>query len=120
MPRHKNDGLGRIGGRQKGTPNKEKSIKSYLRAHSETYFTPNIEEVDENGIKTGRILSQYELDLQQMKATDRVNAELSLLKFHTPQMQATAVDMSLSEENNTLSDRLKRLSNGEEIESNQE
>ena len=117
MGRHKNDGLGRFGGRQKGTTNKDKPIKTFLREHSTLYFTPNIEEVDIDGNPTGRMISQYEQDLKGMKPTDRVNAELQLLRYHTPQMQATAVDMTLSDEKSTISDRLMRLSEGEDIPS---
>ena len=111
------DGRGRIGGRQKGTPNKDKPIKTFLREHSTEYFTPSIEEKDEDGKPTGRMLSQYDLDIRMMKPADRVNAELQLLKYHTPQMQATAVDLSMQEESNTLSERLALLSEGEDIPS---
>ena len=117
MGRHKNDGLGKTGGRQKGTPNKNKPIKTWLKEHSSKYFEPSIEEVDEDGNPTGRMISQYEQDLKDMKPTDRVNAELQLLRYHTPQMQATAVDMTVSDEKSTISDRLQRLSAGEDIPS---
>lgn len=120
MPRQKNDGRGRLGGRQKGTPNKQKTIKTFLREHSENYFFPCIEEKDDDGNPTGRIISQYEMDIKFMKPTDRVNAELSLLKFHTPQMQATAVDMEVADKSSVISDRLARLAAGEEIKADSE
>ena len=43
MARQKNDGRGRLGGRAKGTPNKENPLKGYLRAHSLAYFEPRIQ-----------------------------------------------------------------------------
>lgn len=99
MGRQKNDGRGRIGGRTAGTPNKEKPLKTFLRSHSLAYFIP-----DE---KTGRSL--YDNDIMQLEPKERVSAELALLKFHTPLMQATAVDMSLSDSSHTLTDRLTEL-----------
>lgn len=116
MARSKNDGRGRIGGRTAGTPNKDKPLKTFLREHSAEYFTPLIEEVDEeNGKKTGRLISQYDVDLKKMKASDRVNAELQLLKYHTPQMQATNLDLSTSDATQTLTQRLFDLDNGEDV-----
>lgn len=116
MPRQSGDGRGRLGGRVAGTPNKNKPLKAFLREHSLEYFTPGIEEVIE-GKKTGRIISQYEKDLQNLDAASRVDAELKLLKFHTPQMQATAVDVSVAATNVTLAERIARLSRGEDIAS---
>lgn len=110
----------KTGGRKAGTPNKNKTIKMYLREHSLEYFTPNIEDINSEGKKTGRLVSQYEIDLRNIKTSDRVNAELALLKFHTPQMQATNVDIAMSEENHTLSERLAALDNGEDIASTSE
>lgn len=128
--RKSNDGRGRLGGRKAGTPNQDKPLKVFLREHSLDYFTPNINAENLEWLKDkegntpeqfiGRTLSQYEIDLLGMKPTDRVKAEIDLLKFHTPQMQATAVDMTANEQNKTLSQRLSRLANGEEIPSNEE
>lgn len=115
MPRQKNDGRGRIGGREKGTPNKNNIIKNILKAHSEDYFSPDKEEIGEDGKPTGRIVSQFDLDLRNLKSVDRVNAELSVLKYHTPQMQAAAIDMSVDAQDRSFSTRLARLSNGESI-----
>lgn len=115
MARPRNDGRGRIGGRVKGTPNKNQTLKIFLRAHSQDYFTPSIEELDENGKPTGNIVSQFDLDVRNMKTTDRVNAELQLLKYHTPQMQSTNVDLGLKEGENTLNQRLYKLANGEDV-----
>lgn len=117
MPRKAGDGRGRLGGRQPGTPNKDKPLKVFLRQHSVDYFTPSIEEKDDKGKSTGRFVSQYDIDIKALDPESRVDAELKLLKFHTPQMQSTTVDMTVASENQTLVERLARLSNGEEIES---
>lgn len=114
MPRSANDGRGRLGGRTAGTPNKNKPLKAFLREHSLEYFTPKFDEVI-NGKKTGRLVSQYEKDLLDLDVANRVDAEIKLLKFHTPQMQATAMDVTLASANATLAERLARLAQGEEI-----
>lgn len=115
MPRKKGDGRGRLGGRAAGTPNKDKPLKTFLREHSAGYFTPSVEEVDEKGNKTGRLLSQFDIDLMALDAASRVDAEIKLLRFHTPQMQATSVDVSVSDMSLTLTQRLARLASGEGI-----
>lgn len=117
MGRQKGDGRGRLGGRKAGTPNKEKPLKTFLREHSVTYFTPLIPERDDKGRPTGRYLSQYDIDVQCLDPADRVDAELKLLKFHTPQMQSTNVDVSLAAESRTLVERLATLAAGKEIPS---
>lgn len=128
MPRKKNDGRGKIegSGRKAGTPNREKPLKTFLREHSLNYFTPNLTvDTIEDG-KLAEVLrhrfgdnyfSQYDVDLLCMKASDRVKAEIDLIKFHTPQMQATSVDMSVQEQNASFADRLHRLADGEDIPS---
>ena len=116
MPRSAGDGRGRIGGRAPGTPNKDKPLKAFLREHSLEYFTPSIEEKI-GGKKTGRLVSQYDLDIKNLDAASRVDAEIKLLKFHTPQMQSTSVDVTNASVNITLADRLTRLSRGEDIAS---
>lgn len=95
--------LGRkTGGRQKGTPNKQNPLKGYLSAHSMKYFEPSEEN---NG------LSQFEADLLAMKPEDRVQAEIKLLKYHTPEMKSTEVDLTIDEdENKTMDERLAELS----------
>lgn len=115
MPRKKGDGRGRLGGRQPGTPNKDKPLKIFLRQHSVEYFTPSIKETDADGHPTGRLLSQYDIDVLLMAPADRVDAELKLLKYHTPQMQSTSVDMTVVDANQTLAQRIARLAAGEEI-----
>lgn len=64
--------------------------------------------------------SKFDLDLLQCKPDDKVQSELTLLKYHTPQMQAVSADMTVKEANTTISMRLTRLANGEEIEAGEE
>ena len=104
MPRQKNDGRGRLGGRTAGTPNKDKPLKTFLREHSLLYFTPDPE--------TGR--SQYDLDMEALDPHDRIDAELKLLNYTTPKMQATTVDMAITDDKQTLSSRLAQLAEEEQ------
>lgn len=62
----------------------------------------------------GEIFSQYEIDCISMRASDRAKAEIELLSFHTPKMQAISADMSVKA-NKTITDRISRLAAGEEI-----
>ena len=104
MPRQKNDGRGRLGGRTAGTPNKDKPLKTFLREHSLLYITPDPE--------TGR--SQYDLDMEALDPRDRIDAELKLLNYTTPKMQATTVDMAITDDKQTLSSRLAQLAEEEQ------
>lgn len=115
MPRKKGDGRGRLGGRAAGTPNKDKPLKVFLRQHSLSYFTPDKDEIGDNGKPTGRKVSQFDIDIANLDPVDRADAEIKLLKFHTPQMQSTSVDMTIVDDNRTLSERLARLAAGEDI-----
>lgn len=112
MPRKKGDGRGRLGGRKPGTPNKNNPLKVFLRQHSIEYFTPNIQEKNKSGERTGRIVSQFDIDTSGLDAISRADIEIKLLKYHTPQMQATSVDMNIIDENKTLSERLAQLAEG--------
>ena len=120
MPRKKGDGRGRLGGRQPGTPNKDKPLKTFLREHSLEYSTPNKHEVDDDGTPTGRFISQFDIDIAALDPVDRADAELKLLKFHTPQMQATSVDVAIADVNQKLVERLTRLAKGEDIASTED
>lgn len=93
----------KTGGRQKGTPNKEKPLKALLREHSLQYFAPNPDNPDG--------ASDFAVDVAAMTPADRADAHLKILKFHTPQMQATAVDISASSETTPLMERLAALDN---------
>jgi hypothetical protein len=125
MPRKKNDGRGRLGGREKGTPNKEHPFKQLLHEHSVEYFTPNInaEDVDIPDVAAkaeflrkhqGKVFSQYQLDFMNMKPVDRAKLEVDLLAYHTPKMQAISADMNVKA-NQTLTDRLLRVAAGKDI-----
>ena len=118
--RKKGDGRGRLGGRAAGTPNKEKPLKTFLREHSLEYFTQNINPAEREGLEKlaadfpDRLFSQYEIDLMCMKASDRVKAELDLLNYHTAKMQATSIDMTVTETNQTLVDRIKAAASNDD------
>ena len=73
MPRKAGDGRGRLGGRAAGTPNKDKPLKTFLRQHSVEYFTPSIEE-EKDGKKTGRLISQFDVDCRMLDTESRVHA----------------------------------------------
>ncbi|MCH5225079.1 MAG: hypothetical protein J1D77_03730 [Muribaculaceae bacterium] len=133
MGRQKNDGRGRLGGRAPGTPNKENPLKGFLRAHSLEYFKPKSQtEADgsprkihiyiEGGeAKTliladaeGKplIMSDFDVDMLQLKDVERVNAEIRLLEFHTPKMKSVDVDVDLhGSASLSIEDRLSQLLN---------
>lgn len=121
--RKKGDGLGKFGGRQKGTPNKDTTLKTYLRRHSEEYFSPSMTYADIQDEKLQKAaydafgtdeFSKFDLDLLQCKADDKVQAELTLLKYHTPQMAAVSADMTVKDANITIAQRLEIIRNGGE------
>lgn len=111
MPRQKNDGRGRLGGRQKGTPNRENPLKGYIRAHSMAYFEPQQTECEDGKI---RLLSSFDQDMLQLAPDDRVSAELRLLEFTQPKMKAMDVDLNASVNVHTIEDLLADLCSGEE------
>lgn len=109
-----------------GTPNKEKPLKTFLREHSLRYFTPVIAPEDaniEDGprraefilLHQGELVSLYDIDLYKMKPADRAKAEQDLLAYHTPKMQAAAIDMAVNEGNMTIRERLDQLAKSGEI-----
>lgn len=95
----------KTGGRQKGTPNKDNPLKQYLRSHSTDYFVPREQEI--NGEVT--IVSQFEIDINQLPPEDRVNAELRLMEFHTPKMKSVDMDFNANVQVRTIEDRLRSL-----------
>lgn len=131
MPRGKPKGSPKTGGRKAGTPNKDNPLKVLLHKHSISYFQPLIPLGDvsiENENRKAQFImlhqgedmvSQYEVDLFEMKPADRVNAELAMLKYHTPQMQAVSADMSMKNEVNEITYRIKCVANNEEITSDE-
>lgn len=125
----------KTGGRKKGVPNQNNPLKGYLRTHSLKYFQPK-EQVNPDGKprqiivrdSDGNVLEQkplidsegkplvmsdFDVDIAELNAHDRVNAELRLLKFHTPEMKAVEVDLDATVNSNTIEDLLVKLSNEE-------
>lgn len=78
MSRHKNDGKGRLGGRQAGTPNKATAT---TREWIQALLDENQQSIRE--------------DLKKMSAKDRVNALLSLIPYVTPKQMATAASVAV-------------------------
>lgn len=117
----------KTGGRVKGTPNKKNAIKEVLREHSEDYFARVIppEEVDDGCFcdekhkaafvvrNHGKLFSQYDIDCMCMKPSDRAKAEIDLLNYHTPKMQAAAIDMAVNEEHMSIRQTLDQLAKGQ-------
>jgi hypothetical protein len=78
MSRHKNDGKGRLGGHQAGTPNR-------ATATTREWIQQLLEE-NQDSIRE---------DLKKMSAKDRVNALLSLIPYVTPKQMATTANVSI-------------------------
>lgn len=88
----------KTGGRKKGTPNANNPIKNYLRDHSITYFQPTVPETDDaTGKKTGRLLSQFDLDMADLDPYQRADMEMKMLKYHTPQMQSVEAEVEVAD-----------------------
>ena len=105
--RQAGDGRGRLGGRQKGTPNKEdQPLKAVLHQKSEAYFTVP---VDDEGN------TQFDLDMREMEPAVRAKLQMDMLQYHTPKMQSVSADMNVKDVNKTYTDRLARLARGEDI-----
>lgn len=83
MPRKKNDGLGRFGGRAKGTPNKvTATVKEWLSAL-----------IDKNR-------RQVERDLKALEPKDRLQMLEKLMAYVVPKQQAVTAQIDY----NNLSD----------------
>ena len=81
MPRQKNDGRGRMGGRAKGTPNKATStVKEWLSQL----------------LDTNR--KQIEKDLKSMEPEERVKIFAQLLNFIVPKQQSVSVEATMQAE----------------------
>lgn len=90
MPRTKNDGRGRLGGRAKGTPNKTTStVKEWLT-----------QLVDANR-------KRIEKDLKNMDAAERVRLFAQLLNYIVPKQQAVSVEASIQAEYNEMAKLLE-------------
>jgi hypothetical protein len=97
----------KTGGRQKGTPNRDNPIRGYLLKHSIKYFQPN--ENNPDGI------SDFEMDLLQMSAEDRVTAEIKILKHHTSELKSVDVDATLTDHVQTIDERLAELAGEDDV-----
>lgn len=91
--KRKNDGKGRMGGRQKGTPNKTtKSIKETIAKAWQTYH--------ESG--------QFEADLECLEPQARIVVMERYAQYIAPKMKSVDVDMNQSV-SLTIEDRLREL-----------
>lgn len=104
----------KTGGRVKGTPNKKNPLKGYIRSHSMKYFEPRPRKREETGEEF--MASDLDLDMESLAPADRVSAEIRLLKFHTPEMKAIDMDMTVSEFALTIEQRLAELAGEDENE----
>jgi hypothetical protein len=95
-------GLPKTGGRVKGTPNKNNPIKVYLAAHSLKYFEPYERE-------DGTVVSDFEMDLINLRADERVSAEIRLLRYHTPEMKSIDGDITVTDAQKSIEDKLSEL-----------
>lgn len=123
----------KTGGRQKGTPNKPSPLKELLYGHSLKYYTPRTQtnadgtprtlEYTRDGERASVVLqdadgsplvmSDFEVDMMLMDVKDRAALEERLLRYHTPQMQSVAAEVSLSGDiSMTMEERLARLAAG--------
>lgn len=95
MPRQKGDGKGRLGGRQKGTPNK---ITGDLREAIRDFTTGNFHDF---------VKSWKEIKIPKYKC----DVYVAMCKFVLPTL--TAVDMNANVEQRTFKDELDELSKEE-------
>ena len=78
MARQKNDGKGRLGGRQKGTPNKvTASVKDWLSGL-----------IDKNR-------KQIEKDIKQLEPKERLQVLEKLMQYVIPKQQAVSADVNI-------------------------
>lgn len=93
MARQKNDGKGRIGGRQKGTPNKTTAtIRKYIETAWERY---------ENS-------GQFQADLDALDPATRAVVMEKYAQYISPKMKSVDVDVT-QRATITIEDRLKEL-----------
>lgn len=93
MPRQKNDGRGRLGGRQKGTPNKSTStIREAIAAQWQRY--------QDSG--------QFQEDLEALDPATRANVMEKFAQYISPKMKSVDVDMT-QRTTITIEDRLREL-----------
>lgn len=93
MARQKNDGKGRIGGRQKGTPNKTTAtIREYIAAAWERYESSG----------------QFKDDLDALDPATRAVVMEKYAQYISPKMKSVDVDLT-QRATITIEDRLREL-----------
>lgn len=93
MARQKNDGRGRLGGRQKGTPNKSTAtIRDIIAGHWKWYQD------------TGR----FREDLEALDPEARINVMEKYASYVAPKMKSVDVDLTQNI-SLTIEDRLRDL-----------
>ena len=93
MARPKNDGKGRIGGRQKGTPNKSTSeIREIIARHWQQYETSG----------------QFAADLAELDPAERVALMEKYASYIVPKMKSVDLDVT-QQVRLTIEDRLRLL-----------
>ena len=98
MARQKNDGRGRLGGRQKGTPNKAtSSLRDIISKHWQQYH--------ESG--------QFEKDLDSLDPQTRAVVMERYAQYIAPKMKSIDMDATISV-NKTIEDKLLELSEEED------
>ena len=93
MARPKNDGKGRLGGRQKGTPN---TIHNNLRERISVFLTDNWDEA----VKAWK-------DIDEPK--DKLKLYIDLASFGVPKLQAVQLDATINK-TDSIEDDLRQLS----------
>jgi hypothetical protein len=97
MARQKNDGRGRLGGRQKGTPNKTTSdLRQILAAQWQRYH--------ESG--------QFQDDIDSLDPATRAVVMEKYAQYFAPKMKSVEVAMT-AEVTHTIEDRLRKLCGNE-------
>lgn len=89
MPRQKNDGRGRMGGRKKGTPNKSPSLKVWV----EEFINSKRKEMED--------------DLKELKPYERLKILTGLINYVLPKQQAISPHEAISEEYKHLEQLIK-------------
>ena len=89
MARQKNDGKGRLGGRQKGTPNKiTASVKEWLSTL-----------IDKNR-------RQIEKDIKQLEPKERLQMLEKLMQYVVPKQQAVSATVEIDKLSDEQLDRM--------------
>lgn len=94
MARPKNDGRGRLGGRQKGTPNKATRLGKEVIASL-------LADYSDSGLMAA--------DFMALDPKDRLAIAERLMQYTLPKMQSTAVDITAADRDKTIQERLAEL-----------